>query len=292
MFHGRVTAAAPLHPAPGIPIGKAAALLGLTPKAIRTYHARGLVPEPARDASGYRRYDGATLVRLARVRRLRGLGLSLEAIGPLLGGGDGGRALREELRRLDARLEEEGRRLQDRRALIAGLLREGVDDPIAVTAVDVWEEYAMGWLRRALPDLAPEEELRERRFQRALSALMPPGDIPPPMLATPEAGSPLMRRVGAAHRAFHALADAEADDPRVAALVPELAAAVGEAAADVLPDAEALAAGGAPGAAPAPDAETVRSAMSAALSLLSPAQRRVMEGVLGILVGDLLEEDR
>jgi hypothetical protein len=32
--------------------------------------------------------------------------------------------------------------------------------------------------------------------------------------------------------------------------------------------------------------------MSAALSLLSPAQRRVMEGVLGILVGDLLEEDR
>jgi hypothetical protein len=112
------------------------------------------------------------------------------------------------------------------------------------------------------------------------------------MLATPEAGSPLMRRVGAAHRAFHALADAEADDPRVAVLVPELAAAVGEAAADVLPDAEALAAGGAPGAAPAPDAETVRSAMSAALSLLSPAQRRVMEGVLGILVGDLLEEDR
>jgi hypothetical protein len=38
------------------------------------------------------------------VRRLRGLGLSLEAIGPLPAGGDGGRALREELRHHAGRL--------------------------------------------------------------------------------------------------------------------------------------------------------------------------------------------
>jgi DNA-binding transcriptional MerR regulator len=102
----------PSRDAAGLPIGRAAAMLGTTVKALRTYHARGLVAEPERDASGYRRYDPATLVRLARVRRLRGLGLSLEAIGPLLRGGDGGAALRAELRRLDAELAEEARRLR------------------------------------------------------------------------------------------------------------------------------------------------------------------------------------
>lgn len=286
MFHGRVTSAAPPDE-PGVPIGKAAALLGTTPKAIRTYHARGLVPEPARDASGYRRYDPASLVRLARVRRLRGLGLSLEAIAPLLRGDDGGRALREELRRLDATLAEDERQLRSRRALIAGLLAEGVDDPIAVTAEDMWEEVAIGWLRRALPDLTPEEELGERRFQRALSALLPPGGPPPPVLPELEPGSPLLGRVGAAHRAFHALADAGEDDPRAAALVPEMASALVEVAAQVLPGAAATA----PAGGPPVDEDAVHSAMTAALSTLPPAQRRVMEGVLEILLASPLAQD-
>ncbi len=284
MFHGGVTPAPTTQQAPRVPIGRAAALLGTTPKAIRTYHARGLVPEPERDPSGYRRYDAATLVRLARVRRLRALGLSLDAIGPLLRGGDGGRALREELRRLDLELEEEVRRLRGRRALIAGLLEEGVDDPIAVTAADVWEEQAIAWLRRALPDLTPEEELGERRFQRALGALLPTS-APPPFLLEPEPGSPLLRRVGAAHRAFHGLADADPDDPRVAALVPEMASAIADVVAVALPpdafdEAREAAADG-------PDPEDVRSAMAAALSTLPPAQRRVMEGVLELVADEL-----
>jgi len=289
VFHDRVHPVPPLHQAPGVPIGKAARLLGTTPKAIRTYHARGLVAEPARDPSGYRRYDAATLVRLARVRRLRGLGLSLDAIGPLLRGGDGGRALREELRRLDDALAEEERRLGARRALIAGLLAEGVDDPIAVTAEDIWEETAIGWLRRALPDLTPEEELSERRFQRALSALLPVDGPPPPVMPELEPGSPLLRRVGAAHRALHALEDAEEDDPRVDALVPEMASAVVAVAAEILPQAMATPAEQPPGE--PPDEEAVHSAMSAALSTLPPAQRRVMEGVLAaLLASDAVRE--
>ncbi len=291
MFHGGVTPSPPLPEASGVPIGKAAALLGTTPKAIRTYHARGLVPEPARDPSGYRRYDPATLVRLARVRRLRGLGLSLDAIGPLLRGGDGGTALREELRRLDDALAEEQDRLRARRALIAGLLAEGVDDPIAVTAEDVWEETAIGWLRRALPDLTPEEELSERRFQRALSALLPPDGPPPPVMPELEPGSPLLRRVGAAHRAFHALAGAAEDDPRVGALVPEMASALVDVATQILPDGFAAAETHPSGAEP-PDEEAVHSAMSAALSTLPPAQRRVMEGVLEALLASPLAQER
>jgi len=282
VFHSCVPPALPLHQ-PGVPIGRAAALLGTTPKAIRTYHARGLVPEPERDPSGYRRYDSATLVRLARVRRLRGLGLSLDAIGPLLRGGDGGRALRDELRRLDGVLAEEERRLAGRRALIAGLLAEGVDDPIAVAAEDSWEERAIGWLRRVLPDLTPEEELSERRFQRALSALLPLDGPPPPEMPDLEPGSPLLRRVGAAHRALHALADAPGDDPRVDALVPELASTLIEVAAMLTPGPTAAQDGRPAGTAP-PDEEAVHSAMSAALSTLPPAQRRVMEGVLEALL--------
>jgi hypothetical protein len=85
-----------------------------------------------------------------------------------------------------------------------------------VTGADVWEEVALGWLRRILPDLTPEEELSERRFQRALSALMPMDAAPPPELpdlASVDMDPAILRRVGAAHRAFHALADADPDDP-------------------------------------------------------------------------------
>jgi hypothetical protein len=40
-------------------IGQLAAYAGVTVRAVRHYHQIGLLPEPERDASGYRRY-GAT----------------------------------------------------------------------------------------------------------------------------------------------------------------------------------------------------------------------------------------
>ena len=42
-----------------ITIGQLASYAGVTVKAVRVYHARGLLPEPPRDASGYRRYTAA-----------------------------------------------------------------------------------------------------------------------------------------------------------------------------------------------------------------------------------------
>ena len=41
-------------------IGQLATYAGVTVRAVRHYHAKGLLPEPARDGSGYRRYDAAT----------------------------------------------------------------------------------------------------------------------------------------------------------------------------------------------------------------------------------------
>ena len=45
-------------------IGQLAAYAGVTVRAVRHYHQIGLLPEPERDASGYRRYGPTAVVSL------------------------------------------------------------------------------------------------------------------------------------------------------------------------------------------------------------------------------------
>ncbi|WP_329317114.1 MULTISPECIES: MerR family transcriptional regulator [unclassified Streptomyces] len=68
----------------GVTIGQAAAFVGVTVKTVRHYHKLGVVEEPRRDGSGYRRYGSADLLRLVQVRTLAGAGVPLAEIGPLL----------------------------------------------------------------------------------------------------------------------------------------------------------------------------------------------------------------
>ncbi|MFF2747369.1 MerR family transcriptional regulator [Kitasatospora sp. NPDC058048] len=92
----------------GVTIGQAAAYVGVTVKTVRHYHRQGLVDEPQRDASGYRRYGSGELLRLVQVRTLAAAGVPLAEIGPLLGA-DGERftaALADVERRLDERIAE------------------------------------------------------------------------------------------------------------------------------------------------------------------------------------------
>ncbi|WP_344418544.1 MerR family transcriptional regulator [Amycolatopsis minnesotensis] len=65
-------------------MGQAAAFAGITIKTVRHYHKLGLVDEPARDGSGYRRYGSDDLSRLVQVRTLAAAGVPLAEIGPLL----------------------------------------------------------------------------------------------------------------------------------------------------------------------------------------------------------------
>ncbi|MFD0332517.1 MerR family transcriptional regulator [Streptomyces erythrogriseus] len=58
----------------GLTIGQAAAFAGVTVKAVRHYHRLGLVDEPDRDSSGYRRYGSSDMLRLVQVRTLAGAG--------------------------------------------------------------------------------------------------------------------------------------------------------------------------------------------------------------------------
>lgn len=92
----------------GVTIGEAAAFVGVTVKTVRHYHKLGLVAEPHRDPSGYRRYGSDELLRLVQARTLAAAGVPLAEIGPLLDA-DAGRfaaTLADVERRLTARIAD------------------------------------------------------------------------------------------------------------------------------------------------------------------------------------------
>ncbi|GGO64084.1 MerR family transcriptional regulator [Nonomuraea cavernae] len=100
-------------------IGQLAAYAGVTVRAVRHYHQIGLLPEPERDASGYRRYGATAVVSLIKIRSLAGAGVPLSQIGQMLDADPP--AFAEAVRRIDGRLREEIERLETSRAQIARL---------------------------------------------------------------------------------------------------------------------------------------------------------------------------
>lgn len=68
-----------------ITIGQLADYAGVTIKAIRHYHERGLLAEPDRDSSGYRRYTAKDAIDLVKIRTLANAGVPLAHIKDLLG---------------------------------------------------------------------------------------------------------------------------------------------------------------------------------------------------------------
>ena len=70
--------------APMLTIGQLAAHAGVTVRAVRHYHRRGLLAEPARDRSGYRRYGADAVIALIRIRTLADAGVPLARIDELM----------------------------------------------------------------------------------------------------------------------------------------------------------------------------------------------------------------
>lgn len=65
-------------------IGELATSLGITPRTLRLYERRGLIPPPARTGNGYRFYDDDAVRRVRLVVGLRAMGLSMASIGAML----------------------------------------------------------------------------------------------------------------------------------------------------------------------------------------------------------------
>lgn len=115
-----------------ITIGQLADYAGVTVRAIRHYHRRGLLDEPPRDASGYRRYGAQHAIRLVKIKTLTEAGVPLARIQELL---------TAEPEQFAAAIAEIGRSLQER---AEGLLRarERITRLIAGEALFVSEEVA------------------------------------------------------------------------------------------------------------------------------------------------------
>lgn len=100
-------------------ISQLATYAGTTVRAVRHYHAKGLLPEPQRDQSGYRRYDAAAVVELIRIRTLADAGVPLSRVQELLTADEAEFAAAIEY--IDHRLRAEIRERQRHRERVAQL---------------------------------------------------------------------------------------------------------------------------------------------------------------------------
>ncbi|MFJ5598946.1 MerR family transcriptional regulator [Micromonospora parva] len=143
-------------------ISQLAAYAGVTVRAVRHYHQIGLLPEPERDASGYRRYGAAAAVSLIRIRILANAGVPLSQIGQMLEAdaptfaaavADIDRQLGDEIARLEASRQQiaqlaAGDRLALPPQVIAYLdrLREiGASERVVAGERDGWILMAARW---------------------------------------------------------------------------------------------------------------------------------------------------
>jgi DNA-binding transcriptional MerR regulator len=165
-------------------IGQLAAYAGVTVRAVRHYHQVGLLPEPERDASGYRTYGALAVVRLTKIRTLADAGVPLAKVGELLEAD--AETFAGAVQGIDKRLRGEIKRLQTNRKQIAQLaagdslvlppevvayldrLRElGVSDRMVEAERDGWILIAGRWPDR-IPEWMPDKfaQLEDPRMVR------------------------------------------------------------------------------------------------------------------------------
>jgi len=101
-------------------IGQLASHCGVTVRAVRHYHRVGLLPEPERDNSGYRRYGAQAVVDLVRIKVLADAGVPLAQVSHLLNADpdEFGAAVAG----IDEALQQQIGQLEHRRQQLAGLL--------------------------------------------------------------------------------------------------------------------------------------------------------------------------
>ncbi len=141
-------------------IAQLAELVGTTPRAIRHYHAIGLLPVP-RTRSGYRSYDLSHVARLGRIRWFVGAGLSLTTISGLLSDSASPREdLVATIESIDSRIAE----LTDQGERLARLV-DALDSGAELSPMpDVVADFYAGLLDRAKDDTVRRRIMAERDF--------------------------------------------------------------------------------------------------------------------------------
>jgi DNA-binding transcriptional MerR regulator len=147
-------------------IGQLASYAGVTIRAVRHYHQVGLMPEPERDASGYRTYDADAVVRLIRIRTLAEAGVPLARVQELLAAD--AQTFAEGTALIDRELRAKIRELQEHRRRIAQLAS---GDSLAVP------EEVSDYLDRVRAIEVPEELIAAERDAWILVAARYPDQI-------------------------------------------------------------------------------------------------------------------
>ncbi|MEV1086789.1 MerR family transcriptional regulator [Streptomyces microflavus] len=213
-------------------IGEIAALVGVTSRAVRHYHHIGLLPEPARRANGYRAYTVRDAVLLARIRRLTEIGLSLDEVRDVLAD-DAGRELVEVLGELDADLARQEREVRERRRVLAALLEA------PLTSEGPLSPGLAALLERA-PATGSPAAAKDREHLVLLDAAGGGAGAEVYAALRPLAEDPGVLEL---YGRLDELAGAGADDPRIAPLAADLAAAVPDDVLAVIPQGEPAATG-------------------------------------------------
>lgn len=192
-------------------ISQLAAYAGVTARAVRHYHAKGLLPEPERDHSGYRRYDAAAVVELIRIRTLAEAGVPLSRVQELLTADEEefAAAMEEIHRRLGAEIRERERHRERVAQLAAG-------DRLALPP------EAVDYLDRLRELDLPERAIEMERDAWILVAAQIPDQMP--ALMELKRGQIEDPAVTAMYLDLVEAADWDADDPRLPAIADRLVA--------------------------------------------------------------------
>jgi len=192
-------------------IGQLASYAGVTVRTVRHYHAKGLLAEPERDRSGYRRYDAHAVVELIKIRTLAEAGVPLARVNDLLVAGDV--PFRAAIADIDRRLRAEIRERQRHRERIAQL---AAGDSLALPPAAV--AYLDRLRRLGLPELMVQGE----RDAWILVAAQLPDQMPVYMaLKEQQLDDPATLEL---YRDLAAAIEWEADDPRLVAVGDRLVA--------------------------------------------------------------------
>jgi DNA-binding transcriptional MerR regulator len=192
-------------------IGQLASYAGVTVRAVRHYHAKGLLPEPERDHSGYRRYDAAAVVELIRIRTLADAGVPLARVRELLAAGE--EEFSAAVADIDRRLCEEISQRQRHRERIAQL---AAGESLALSP------EVVVYLDRMRSLGLPELLIGGERDAWILVAAQLPEQMPAYMrLKQQQLDDPATVEI---YRDLAAMIHWEADDPRVTAVSDRLVA--------------------------------------------------------------------